>query len=129
MEVIVATLIATLAVIGLAYTFGMGRGFIDRFEIARAALGAAEGRLEEIASLPAADPLATPLIQHTSNFEVGGQVFGTERWILTWVDDATDGLAPADLNPRDLRQLTVTVDFDLNSMPDSVRLTRLLPPQ
>ena len=28
MEVIVATVIATIAVVGLAYTFGMGRGFI-----------------------------------------------------------------------------------------------------
>src|SRR5689334_2363201 len=42
-EVVAGTLIATIAVLGLAYSFGVGRGMIDRYQVARAGLG--EGQL------------------------------------------------------------------------------------
>jgi len=129
MEVIVATVIATIAVVGLAYTFGMGKGFINRFQVARAALAAAEGRLEALASAPSSDPDVTPLIQHTGNFVVDGVTLGTENWIIQWEDDPADGLAPTDTNPHDLRRATVTVLFQQASAQDSLQLTRLIPPQ
>ena len=37
MEAIVATAIAVIAVLGLAYSFGQGRAMIGRYEISRAA--------------------------------------------------------------------------------------------
>ena len=131
MEVIVATVIATIAVVGLAYTFGMGRGFINRFEVGRAALAAAQGRLELIASLPAGDPLVSLLpATHQADFIVGGRVMGTERWTLGWTDDPADGTAsttPPDQDTSDLRVAVVTVAFQQGSVQDSVQLTRLLP--
>ena len=45
-------LIASIAVLGLAYTFGVGRGMVNRYEIARAALGGAQDPLELCTSLP-----------------------------------------------------------------------------
>ena len=32
MEVIVATIIAVIAIVALAYTFGMGRGLVNRYD-------------------------------------------------------------------------------------------------
>jgi len=130
MEVIVATVIATFAVIGLAYTFGMGRGFIDRFEVGRAALAEAQGRMEMIASRPASDTLCTILPTgqyHRSYFEVDGRTLGTELWTVSWKNDPADDV-PSDPNQHDLREATVTVRFEHGEMPDSIRLTRLLPP-
>ncbi len=128
MEVIIATVIATVAVVGLAYTFGMGRGFINRFEVGRIALAAAESRVETIASLNAADPSITPEIAHTAPLIAGGRTLGSERWLIDWVDDPGDQSAPQDLNPRDLRRATVTVTFQQpGAGTDSVRLVRYLP--
>ena len=130
MEVIAATVIATFAVVGLAYTFGLGRGFIDRYEVARAALAQAEGRLETLEVHPSGDTLSTPDEQHMSYFVVDGRVLGTERWVVRWVDDPADGTGQPgpDPNPRDLRRATVTVVFQMGSVEDSVQLSRLLPP-
>jgi type II secretory pathway pseudopilin PulG len=132
-EVIVATVIATIAVVGLAYTFGMGRGFINSFQVGRAALATAQGRLETIAATPANDPLVTMLpATHQTPFIVGGRTMGTERWILGWKDDPADGTAgsvPADLDTSDLRIAVVTVSFQQGTLRDSVQLTQLLPAQ
>ncbi len=130
MEVVVATVIATVAVVGLAYTFGLGRGFINQYEIGRAAAAQAEGQIELIAATSAGDTLVKigpP--QHMSYFLVAGKICGTQRWMLRWIDDPADGTYPADPNPNDLRQATVTVSFMNGSIPDSVQVTRLLPAQ
>ena len=129
MEVVVATVIATIAVVGLAYTFGLGRGFINQYEIGRAAAAAAEGRIELIASRPASDTLVTIGPQHMSYFMVAGAPCGTERWVVRWVDDPVDGSGLADPNPNDLRQAVVTVVFQHVSLVDSVQAARLLPAQ
>ena len=132
MEVIVATVIATIAVVGLAYTFGMGRGFINRFEVGRAALAAAQGQIEVIAAAPANDTLVQMGRMHQSYFLVDGQVRGTQQWTLSWEDDPADGTAStttADLNTSDLRRATVDVWFQQGSLQDTVLLTRLLPAQ
>jgi len=129
MEVIVATAIATIAVVGLAYTFGMGRGFINQFEIGRAAAAAAEGQMDLIASASATDTLVKIGPVHMSYFFVGGVKRGTQSWIVSWVDDPVDGLGGADPNPNDLRQATVTVQFQNGTLPENVQTTRLLPAQ
>ena len=127
MEVLVATVIATIAVVGLAYTFGLGRGFINQFEVGRAAEAAAEGEMDLIASTPPSDSLVEIGRLHMSYFLVAGNISGTQRWILNWIDDPADGVGGADPNPQDLRQATVTVLFQHGSLLDSVTTTRLLP--
>ncbi len=126
MEVIVATIIATIAVVGLAYTFGMGRGFIDRFAVGRAALAAAQGQLDRIAAAAPGDTLTT-LGTHASAFMVGGVVRGTTTWSVSWIDDPADGVGAADPNPNDIKQASVSVQYREGSMTDSVQLSRLLP--
>src|SRR5262245_64306352 len=79
-EVIVATVIAMLAFIGLAYTFSMGRGFINRFEVRRAAVAAARARLETLASDPGSPDLSITPPPHTTPFVVDGVNRGEERW-------------------------------------------------
>ena len=123
-----ATVIATIAIVGLAYTFGLGRGFIDHFEIDRAAAAAAQGQLERIASVPSNDSLVTPMDRlHMSYFIVGGAIRGTQRWVVRWMDDPADSLSPEDGDPSDLRMATVTVVFPQGSAQDSVVLSRVLP--
>lgn len=129
MEVIVATVIATIAVVGLAYTFSLGRGFINRFEVGRAALAAAQGQMELIATSPIGDSLVTIGPLHQSYFLVGGSPRGTQRWVLGWRDDPADDSSPVDPDTSDLRSATVTILFREGSVQDSVQLTRFLPAQ
>ena len=53
MEVIVATIVAVVAILALAYTFGTGRGLVNRYEAARVALAAAQRRMEMLSAGPA----------------------------------------------------------------------------
>ncbi len=119
MEVIVATVIATLAVTGLAYTFGMGRGFIDRFEVVRAALGVAQGRMDRLATLSTHAPEFT-LGSHAEPFVYQGVAVGNETWVVEAIDDpATPALHGT------LRQVTVDVALNAEGIVNSVRLVRL----
>ena len=60
-EVIAGTLISVLVIAGLAHSFGVGRGLINRYEIARVALSTAQERLELLSTLQAgSDSLAIP---------------------------------------------------------------------
>ncbi len=47
-EALTAATLSVIAVIGLAYSFGVGRSLVDRYEIARAALGEAQTQLESM---------------------------------------------------------------------------------
>lgn len=123
-----ATLVATIAVIGLAYTFSLGRGFVDRYGVARAAFGVAKARLE---SCGAVNPLSPDLVitppPHTAPFVLDGRVIGQESWTVDWVDDPADGLVGAgDPNGNDLKLVTVTVSYQQGALTDSVRLSRML---
>lgn len=125
-EVLVATVIATVAVVGLAYTFSIGRASIDRFATARAALAAAQGQLEILSTLPGTAPeltLSPP--DHTAPFLVAGEVRGEVHWTVVPYDDPADG--PSDPNPFDLRRVTVEVTWTQGTMTDNVQLERLLP--
>lgn len=129
-EVMVATVIATLAFLGLAYSFSLGRGFINQFEIRRAAVAAARARLETLASDPGSPDLSITPPPHTTPFVVDGVTRGQESWAVDWVDDKADGLAGAgDWNPHDLKRVTVDVTYATgkNSI-DTVSIVRLVPP-
>lgn len=118
MEAIIGAVIAILAVVGLAYTFSVGRGSIDRFAIARAADAKAVARMEWLTSLPpdtSAFNMVTPL-----PFVFEGRTIGTERWDVAAPPGGTPGGAT-------LRQVSVTVAWNWSSIRDSVRYVRLFP--
>lgn len=122
-EALIATVIAVFAVLGLAYTFSVGRGQVNRYEVARAALGAAEDRMERLLLLadanPAADSLAVGYRSATRPFMYAGASLGTIWWHVDPYDDP-------DLpdNP-DLRRIVVCVRWN-TSVPDSVQFSQLL---
>jgi hypothetical protein len=134
MEAIVATVIAVIAVLGLAYSFGQGRAMIGRFGIERAALAAAQDEMERLAVTAAGDstlalgPGGTPGY-HGRPFVLDGQTLGTVQWTVTPFDDPADGLSPADPQPFDLKQVVVTVSWSVGFNPGSVTLSRFFPAQ
>lgn len=115
-EVIVATLIATLVITGLAYTFGLGRGFIDRYEIARAALAEAQGRMDELAVRASFDDDST-----VDFFYQGRKVGSTVRFVNLFNDDGP----PATV--RSLKRVVIQVTWATGSLTDTVRVDRLFP--
>lgn len=127
MEAVVATAIAVIAVLGLAHSFGMGRALIDRYEIGRVALGAAELRMERFASLPSA---SVPTGADSVAFAYNSQTLGTERWSIEWVDDPYDGTGVGDISggPQDLKRVTVTIHWaQEGGGMNRVELQRMLP--
>jgi Tfp pilus assembly protein PilV len=122
MEAIVATVIATVAVVGLAYTFGQGRALINRFEMARAALGVAQQRLELLHVEPrTSDAFSTDSL-HVRPFVHAGRQAGFEEWAVSWYDD------PSTPTANDLKKVTVIVRWTQGSLSDSVSLSRLFLP-
>lgn len=123
-------MIATVAVIGLAYTFSLGRGLVDRFGVTRSAYAVARARLESAgAAAPSSPDLAITPPPHTLPFAINGTVLGQETWTVDWVDDPTDGLVGGgDPNGHDLKRVTVTVWYRQGGLRDSVQLSRLIVP-
>ena len=123
-EALIATVIAVLAVVGLAYTFSVGRGQVNRYEVARAALGEAETQMERLLLIadtaPSFDSLAVGFRSPTFPFAYRAATLGTVWW---HVDPYDDPNLPD--NP-DLRRLVVCVRWN-TVIPDSVQLQQLLP--
>lgn len=122
MEAIVATVVAVLAVIGLAHTFGLGHGFIDGFSASRAALGEAQRRMEWLAMYADSSALFT-VGDHPASpipFSVPGVTQGTIRWHVDSYDDPiTGGITD------DLRRVTVSVSYRTMSTTDTASVVRL----
>jgi hypothetical protein len=121
-EVIAGTVIATLAVLGLAYSFGVGRGLINRYEVARCAMGEAQHVIDSLS-------IVRPgyLVSGSRVFQIGGIPAGVSHWTVTPVDDPLDGTAsstPPDPNPVDFFKLTVEIDWGSGVMADKIQLTR-----
>lgn len=125
-EALTATVIAVLAVLGLAYTFGVGSGLISRFEVARVALGQAEGRMERLLLLadaePASDSLVVGYSSPTAPFACAGVTVGSMGWRVESYDD------PDIPGSTDLRRVVVCVRWN-TSGPDSVQFSHLIAPQ
>ena len=123
MEALVATLIAVIAVSGLAYTFGVGRGQVDRYAVARAALGAAKSQMEALVLLDPtrldSDSLDIGYVSPATPFVADGAAAGTCSWR---VDPYDSPVLPGSV---DMRRLTVTVSWTWGAMRDSVQLDRL----
>ncbi len=122
MEAIVATVIAVLAVVALAYTFGYGRAFINGFEVRRVAEGAAQAYMDSLGTLPVTSTGLT-LGAHPAApdpFVCNGRALGTISWRVS---------APSDVPPgviNSLHEVTVTVAWTQGGISDSVAFTRVV---
>jgi type II secretory pathway pseudopilin PulG len=126
-ETMVATIVAVLAVVGLAYSFGVGRGLIDRYQVARQGMAQAQMVVDSLINVPRLN-----LANGVQPFWVENLQAGTTAWTLSWVDDPVDRLAssfPADPNPNDLMRVSVEVRWSLGGSSDTLRMSRLLLPR
>lgn len=124
-EALIATIIAVLAVLGLAYTFSVGRGQVGRYEVARAALGEAESQMERLLRLDHVSPTVDSLAlghNYSFPFTYRAATLGTVGWHVDPYDD------PYIPNSPNLRRLVVVVHWNI-VVPDSVRFDQLLPLQ
>jgi hypothetical protein len=120
MEALTAVTISVIAVIGLAHSFGVGRAMVDRYEVARAALGVAQAQLETMATWPRADvQLALGYRSSATPFVYQGAIRGSSSWTVTpWDSPALPGTA-------DLKRVVVTVRWQHGARGDSLSLERL----
>ncbi len=120
MEALTAATISVIAVLGLAYSFGVGRSLVNRYELARAALSEAENQLEALSQVPATDPvLAVGYVAPLIPFRYEGVQRGSQNWYVTAYDEPH---LPGTMN---LKRVRVTVRWQQHAQPDSVTLERL----
>lgn len=122
MEAIIATIITVIAVMGMAYSFGLGRSWIDRFELARVADGVAQAQMERLGTLApgATDLTIGPHPAIPPPFTYNGITYGNLHWLV----QAPDVSIPARAT---LRQVTVTVAWTRAGLKDSLSYQRLFP--
>lgn len=122
MEAIIATVVAVLAVIGLAHTFGLGHGFIDGFSASRAALGEAQRRMEWLAAWPDSADLFTDGYHPGAPIPVSipGVLDASVRWRVDAYDDPITGAVT-----DDMRLVTVLVAYRTMDTQDTAKVTRL----
>ncbi|TFG85738.1 MAG: hypothetical protein E4H17_04760 [Gemmatimonadales bacterium] len=127
MEVVIATVIAVIAVVALAYSFGTGRGLVNQYEVARIALAASQSRMETLSALPAT-AAELQAGSHppggTNPVQVDGRTVAFESWLVEAVDDPADGTHAGDI---DLKKVRVTVSWGRRGPSETVTLTRLFP--
>jgi hypothetical protein len=116
MEVVVATVIAVIAIVALAYSFGAGRGLVDEYEAARVALAAAQRRVEMLGRHPAGSGMYP--------VQVDGQTVVLESWQVDAFDDPANGTSAGSV---DLKKVTVSVSWGQLRPGETVSLTRLFP--
>lgn len=125
-EVMVAVVIAVIAVIGLAHTFGTGRALINRYEVARDALAAGQREFEVLSAVSlGSDSLDAGVGQRLHGpfpVTLNEYASGTVEWRSTWWDDPQDNGA-GDPDPNDFRQVTVVVRWQ-GAIADSIVLSR-----
>ena len=123
-EAIVATTIATIAVVGLAYSFGTGRALVNRYEVARVALGAAQRRAERLSILAPGSADLTLGAHGPFDVVVDGRTLCHEAWTVTAYDDPANGTSAFHV---DLKRVRVAVTWGDASPAETIELTTLLP--
>jgi len=126
MEALTGATISVIAVLGLAYSFGVGRGLVNRYEVARAALGEAQSQLEGLQLVYATDrndpTLAFDYVSPPTPFRYEGSTLGSSNWRVAAYDEPNlPGVA-------NLKRVTVVVRWTSNAQTDSVSLERLWRP-
>jgi len=123
MEAMTGATITVIAVLGLAYSFGVGRALVNRYEVARAALGEASAQLEALQLVPPSDPTkAFGYVSPPSPFRYEGATLGSSSWRVLAYDE------PSLPGTQDLKRIIVTVTWRNNAQTDSVSLERLWQP-
>ena len=130
-EVLVALFITVIAVTGLAHTFGVGRGLIDRYATGRDALATAQRRMEMLRMLSMREqavinpePDLTIGVHGTFPVQLNATINGSEQWTVTWVDDPSDGLGGADTDGgNDYKRATVDISWAQSGATDKVELS------
>jgi prepilin-type N-terminal cleavage/methylation domain-containing protein len=123
-EVIVATVIAVIAILGLAHSFGIGRAFINRFEAERSALALAQARMEVLTKLPLTAAELGEGSHSAAPPEILPGLVGSDAWVVDRVDDPADGLGASDSDPFDYKRVTVTIAWTQGGIPEVVQLSR-----
>jgi len=121
-EAVVATGIATIAVLALAYSFGNARGLVNRYGDARVALAAAQRRMEILGTLDVGVPELQTGTTHQADVVIDGATVARESWTVIAFDDPANGTGQADL-----KQVTVTVSWGAGAPAEQVQLARLIP--
>lgn len=121
MEAIVAMIISVIAIVGLAHSFGMGRGFIERFAIGRTALGAVRGKMEFLSLSANSDSIALGSF-FVQPFNYRNAEVGTIEWRVEPYDD------PQVSGTVNLNRVVVVARWGRSSESDSLRLSRLFQP-
>lgn len=120
MEALTAATISVIAVLGLAYSFGVGRGMVNRYEVARAALGEAQSQLEALTILPKNDPtLALGYAAALTPFRYEGITVGSSYWRVVGYDE------PHLAGAVNLKRVVMTVRWKSDARTDSLSLERL----
>ena len=123
MEALTGATISVIAVLGLAYSFGVGRGLVNRYEVARAALGEAQSQLEALQLVSRSDPtMAFGYVSPPTPFRYEGATLGTSSWRVLAYDE------PSLPGTRNLKRVVVTVRWTSSALGDSVSLERLWVP-
>ena len=124
-EALTAATVSVIAVLGLAYSFGVGRSLVDRYEIARAALGEAQSQLEALSLTQVTQPgdpaLALGYASPPTPFRYEGNTLGTESWRVLGYDEPN--LAGA----VNLKRVVMTVRWRQATHTDSLSMERLWP--
>lgn len=120
MEALTAATVAVIAVMGLAYSFGVGRALVNRYEIARAALAEAQNQLESLTQVPVGDPaLAVGYSSPPTPFRYEGHELGSENWTVSAYDEPN---LPGTVN---MKRVRVIVRWRQSARTDSLVLERL----
>jgi hypothetical protein len=120
MEAMTAATISVIAVLGLAFTFGMGRGLVNRYEVARAALNEAQSTLEALQLVPAGDAvMQIGYVAAPTPFRYEGAALGSSSWSVLPYDEPN---LPGTVN---LKRVVVTVRWQQAAHTDSLSLERL----
>ena len=123
MEALTAATISVIAVLGLAYSFGVGRGLVNRYELARAALAEAQNQLEALTQVAPGDPvLAVGYVAPLTPFIYEGVQRGSHNWSVVSYDEPN---LPGVVN---LKRVRMTVRWQQDSRLDSLTLERLWHP-
>jgi hypothetical protein len=126
MEALTGATISVIAVLGLAYSFGVGRGLVNRYEVARAALGEAEAQLEGLRLVYANDrndpTLAYGYVSSSTPFRYEGATLGSSSWSVVGYDE------PSLPGTQNLKRVVMVVRWTQNAQTDSVLLERLWRP-
>jgi len=126
MEALTGATISVIAVLGLAYSFGMGRALMNRYEVARAALGEAQAQLEALQLVYADDrndpTLAFGYESPATPFRYEGATLGSANWRVDAYDE------PSLPGTANLKRVVMIVRWRQNAQADSVSLERLWRP-